>query len=602
MARGKHKKTKAAKDRAALEKAIVQARADLAREESLLDSARQEASRSESARLDLSLAVDERNAACATEIRRTGRALEDVSEALRGSAENHRLLAKGWDRYLGELFAASGGAVEVQELLLSIISGDPAAMVSSGIQKAGISAEAAEKIQMVRGERRRTGRRLTPEQQSRMEQVFGIYKAKDEGEESAIAARMRALPRPLVDLATLSHGPTAVALGVVEDVPVRDQSKMAHPEIPSSPAHVLTAAARDLLATSYGPEELLDRWSVPLIAQYRDVVPTTQITGPEVIPAFPSPTDAVALRSWYAASGWGLWLRGEQDTGRHHRRITVAAESSVAYWLPPGHTGAYLDSDPMPESDVEDLRLPYPSVFVSLADPIALKASGGSAEQGVTEHLAWLDEAARYMTAMKEGRERTLLSLATGGFNRPLLDIATVLRHWDLRIEGAVLLGDALGRMDDLFAWCVAIVGPGGQILTRIMLPSSLSTTAYRQQVLSLAAVVAWGDWHEPRLAVEDPEHGSHSGDGHPPVDSGQSTVRILNVKAARRQHEQNSGEAGTGHSVAPHIRRGHWRRQRYGTGRSLIRRVRIAPTLVNAANGEMSARVYALPRVGTGE
>jgi len=42
---------------------------------------------------------------------------------------------------------------------------------------------------------------------------------------------------------------------------------------------------------------------------------------------------------------------------------------------------------------------------------------------------------------------------------------------------------------------------------------------------------------------------------------------------------------------VRPHFRRGHWRKQRYGTGLSQIKRIRIAPVIVKGKDGEPEAR-----------
>ena len=69
--------------------------------------------------------------------------------------------------------------------------------------------------------------------------------------------------------------------------------------------------------------------------------------------------------------------------------------------------------------------------------------------------------------------------------------------------------------------------------------------------------------------------------------------VHVLNV--ARTVGHARSAEP-TGKTVAPHVRRGHWRRQRYGEGNAQVRRIRIAPLLVNAHLGDMAERVYRLP------
>jgi hypothetical protein len=48
---------------------------------------------------------------------------------------------------------------------------------------------------------------------------------------------------------------------------------------------------------------------------------------------------------------------------------------------------------------------------------------------------------------------------------------------------------------------------------------------------------------------------------------------------------------------LSPHRRRGHWRRQHFGLGRTQTRRVRIAPVMVNAGRlGADRPQIYRLP------
>lgn len=50
-------------------------------------------------------------------------------------------------------------------------------------------------------------------------------------------------------------------------------------------------------------------------------------------------------------------------------------------------------------------------------------------------------------------------------------------------------------------------------------------------------------------------------------------------------------------------MRRGHWRRQRHGAGRSLTKMVRVAPTVVGATRAvDIAPRVYTLPTVAAEE
>lgn len=72
------------------------------------------------------------------------------------------------------------------------------------------------------------------------------------------------------------------------------------------------------------------------------------------------------------------------------------------------------------------------------------------------------------------------------------------------------------------------------------------------------------------------------------------SGVRVLDLRTTGGGVRT---EQAVGKSVAPHLRRGHWRRQHYGPRNSLVRRVRIGPVLVNAGAGELLPQVYRLPR-----
>jgi hypothetical protein len=63
------------------------------------------------------------------------------------------------------------------------------------------------------------------------------------------------------------------------------------------------------------------------------------------------------------------------------------------------------------------------------------------------------------------------------------------------------------------------------------------------------------------------------------------------------------SREGATGHGVSPraHWRRGHWRRQRHGTGLSLVTPRWIRPTIVKKDNGPLvEARIYDVPNSGS--
>jgi hypothetical protein len=75
---------------------------------------------------------------------------------------------------------------------------------------------------------------------------------------------------------------------------------------------------------------------------------------------------------------------------------------------------------------------------------------------------------------------------------------------------------------------------------------------------------------------------------------TGGGNVRVLNVRATTKKPTE--AVEASGRHVAPHVRRGHWRRQRFGPGSKQIKRLRIAPVIVNAHLGEMRKQVYVLP------
>ena len=163
-------------------------------------------------------------------------------------------------------------------------------------------------------------------------------------------------------------------------------------------------------------------------------------------------------------------------------------------------------------------------------------------------------------------------------------------------IEAVLLLADSLGAPAEEFAWCIALPARHGRAtLGRFVIPARHDRTRYRALLGNLLAVAAWADWHEPDTettpALDLP--------GTPPprlrrdADRHGADVHVLNV--GRTVGHAHAAEP-TGKTMAPHVRRGHWRRQRHGEGNTQVRRIRIAPLLVNAHLGGMTERVYRLP------
>jgi hypothetical protein len=261
------------------------------------------------------------------------------------------------------------------------------------------------------------------------------------------------------------------------------------------------------------------------------------------------------------------------------------------------------------DDDVDELRLPYPQVLVTIADPLALPPSATIAPEDADRVNATLVEADIAVADLVQGHRWTggLGALLHHGAPNPAdllsgvhaLDVAAVR---GATVEGVLLLADSLGRLEDAFAWCLAVPGSRGGVLSRLVVPALLSATGYRPQLLNVAAVASWGAWHAPD--VESPvQPGMSSRDVERAVRTrefrdleprgGAGAVRVLDI---RRTSGVSSVSPASGRSVAPHVRRGHWRRQHHGPGGELIKRVRIAPVIVNAHRGAIAARVYRLP------
>jgi hypothetical protein len=190
-----------------------------------------------------------------------------------------------------------------------------------------------------------------------------------------------------------------------------------------------------------------------------------------------------------------------------------------------------------------------------------------------------------------------------GGFDAigEPLDLVDAIAVRGAQVEGVLLLADSLGRISDQFGWCLSIPSAAPGSLGRYLIPASLQATQFRGPVLNLAAVVAWAGWHPPDAAtdlngvkpsqIDDMLRSPTFRDADR---AGVGGVRVLDVKATTPT-ESGSDPADIPRKVTPHLRRGHWRKQRHGPQASLIKRIRIAPVAVNAHLGAMAPRVYRL-------
>jgi hypothetical protein len=212
--------------------------------------------------------------------------------------------------------------------------------------------------------------------------------------------------------------------------------------------------------------------------------------------------------------------------------------------------------------------------------------------------LRWIDHLVATNDVLPDVRE--MLIAATNSFRSPLPTLWDAIASRGAHIEAVLLLADGHGHLDDLFAWCVAIPSAtAGGVLGRWVIPASRHDTRYANLVANAAAVAAWADWHRPgHSRTVDVQGADVAGGGAGAGRKREDTVHVLNVTATTPDEPQLSAKGEpTGRTTAPHRRRGHWRRQHYGPGRTETRRIRIAPVMVNAGRlGADRPQIYRLP------
>ncbi len=359
------------------------------------------------------------------------------------------------------------------------------------------------------------------------------------------------------------------------------------------------------------------------------------------MPRFSRPGDAALLRHQYASAAHGAWLRAAEADGPEPgdpldeslwshpeptavigqlARTAVAARTAVPFWLPPGQTHGFADSEPIQEADLGDVRMPFDSCLLTFAEPLRLEATGRDVD--VDPPPRDVVKALRFaLTELHRGRAsegtaapsfwNVLARLGDdlGTYTDSPITPAQLLADFGGWVEGVLFLAGEEGHLSDEFAWCIALDAQvEGAVAGRVLVPARRSACSpqVRALVLNLAAVPAWGDWHQPeqmdlpaplpaKAAAElgnDPAFLAAERRGTP------GQVRVLNISRTA------GGEpsAALGRSVSPHLRRGHWRRQHYGPGRLMTRRVRISAVLVNAGKFiDVAPRVYTIPAAPPG-
>jgi hypothetical protein len=319
----------------------------------------------------------------------------------------------------------------------------------------------------------------------------------------------------------------------------------------------------------------------------------------------PHPGQGLALQNAYALAAFSRWI--DEGRGSAYAQAAIGITAAATYWLPAGQTASFAESEPMDESDRAEMILPFPQVFLAFAEPMVLEPTIGA--------VAQTEEKWRVLSAITHDLYRGNGSAGSGINDRvrraggliALPTIDEILSERGAHIEGILLLSDSLGRPADRFGWCLTIPGAYGSTLGRFVVPALRSATEYRDVVDNLTAVVAWAQWHEPDQSTEVPL-GVSIGDLEGYVSSTDfrrnakragAGIRVVDVRSTHRgagpRPSRVIGEPDV--SVSPHIRKGHWRRQRFGRGLEQFKRIRIAPVLVNAHRGDIVHRVYRLRR-----
>jgi hypothetical protein len=402
-------------------------------------------------------------------------------------------------------------------------------------------------------------------------------------------------PLPWLGFDPTDH-PVAAALGYIAD-------GTADPSVPARVSAPLSAAMSATQRASLVAEGV-SAFSGRIADQLRRNAAITGATarlrfGWSRRPYFPQPGDAVDIRHLYALSALGSWSRADQSRAVNTASMANAAvvlNLAALFWLPTGQTHSFVAGAAIAEEDLAAIRLPFPQVLLAFSDPIVITPTVSDPDPALDAR-----DAAILDLLQQRSREPRVSDFVLPPGD-PGATLWQAIASRGAVVEGVLLQGDSLGNLDDMFVWCLAVPSLNGCMLGRFAVPARRSATRWSAEVTNLAAVAAWADWHEPDSELRLPaEHDkgrwsdlNRSSDFRRLAQrGGAGSVRVLNVK---RTISPDSASAGSGRTVAPHARRGHWRRQHHGPGGSLIKRIRVPPVLVNAGRAEMTPRVYRLP------
>lgn len=622
MARGKQGAAAARKAEAAMATAVAAAEAELSAETELLAVVRAEHEQLEARQGVLSALIETRQQVAHDELVHL-REEEAVLRAAVQSAESHvAAIGAQWAPFSDGLLEAHGRGPQAIEALMEIISGFETGLRPDNTER--MSDETVRKLKRARGGQREADSK--PAARNEAHPLRGLVPpeldaaldSKDwpdgaggtDGAKAAFASVRNAewglvsrdalhtwhpMPWVLDQIAAGIDHPVARALGATQitDFAAPSAGGASPPEIPLPS---MTSAARQGLAAG-ASSQVIEAWTPQLARTSSQQRTARSLSNPlAAFPAHAGPLSAVQVKHWYTLAALGEWSRaetGHPESAHVYGEAAIGIASAAPYWLPRAQTFDFMDSEPL--TDFEDLRLPYPQVLLTFAEPPRISPAAGierSASLSVID--ATLLTEPRRPKGMAAGPMRLL---AAASANRHGLGFGTSI--WDAiaergaRVESILLLADSLGRMSGLMAWGLAVPSAYGGVICRVLIPAMRDASMWSAQVLNAAAVVSWADWHMP---IDVVPAGSDSAAAAVPAapPAPEDQVRVL---ATRRTAAGGARAAsGDGRSVAAHLRRGHWRRQHHGPRGELVKRVRIAPVVVNAQRRSFAARVYVLP------
>jgi hypothetical protein len=302
------------------------------------------------------------------------------------------------------------------------------------------------------------------------------------------------------------------------------------------------------------------------------------------MPLVTAPADAIDLAYWYHRSAWIQQWHPDQ--------------TPVPFWLPAEYAVAYPQARPLPADT--DIRLPYPLVLAALATAWRIEPRTGElpADLAIAQPLMLHARGAAANVSPAPLATHLARLQATGLTDRAQFPTPLeALDHFGGVVEGLLLTAHPDGTPRDDFAWCIAIGHPSGFPLARITVPASRTASGWRTQVDNITAGIALSRWHDPLPAPPPPATTppTRQADQDATV-ADASIVRLLDIDATSPPARMNPA-AEPSHSARPHLRRGHWRQQRVGTGRHDQRWTWVRPTTVNGSPPEIDQIYLLRPR-----